>query len=289
MTIENSPLNSSAGSAADQPLAADSYQSGQGEHSGQAESSARKKKSGPARRKNPKKPVDEVVRRILRKLTNSRETDDMHAYLVNHDVLNYDLSLDAHGSLLGVGVDLEASFTGQAYIPRPQTLLTIPREGQAVLEPGAQTQGAALMIGHDGWRQAARNPLERHRIYIVKDYAAGAAIHQSSGLPVAVAFSGTNFRTVGKILRGKFPAADIIFFVNSGLRVATLMDQAWEAAQAVGGLVIVDDINHYRVRSECLTPAVLYMDYKALKERFAHDLNNDPEADDNVSEMAEKE
>ena len=208
-----------------------------------------------------------VIKHIVHKLINSYETDDCHAYLVNHDVPNYDLTRDNQGNLLGVGVNLEASFTGQAYIPKIQNLLTIPREGKPTLEPGAATLGAALMIGHKAWRLAAKTPHEEHTIYIAKDYATGAHLHQCGGQPVAVAFSASNFRRVGKILKEKFPRAELTFFVNSGLCISSLLEAAWEAAQAVGALVIVDDVLKYKARTGNLAPSILLLDDRPLRDK----------------------
>jgi phage/plasmid primase-like uncharacterized protein len=205
----------------------------------------------------------QVMARMLEKLTHARDTNDCHAYLLNHDVPNYDLCLDAAGNLLGVGIDLAGSFTGTAYIPKLQTLLTIPREGRPWLEPGSEISGAALMIGHREWRKAAKNPRdESGGIYVTKDYATGAAVRQLTGRPVAVAFTAANLRTIGQILREKFPKAEIIFYLDSGgrSRVSSLLEKAWAAVQAMNGQVIADDPQTRRTGKKVTRPSLLFLD-----------------------------
>lgn len=116
------------------------------------------------------------------------------------------------------------------------------------------------MIGHKEWRKTAKSPQDSHKIYISEDYATGAAIHECTGQAVAVAFTTTNLNAVGKILRNKFPKASITFFVNSGAAIATILQKAWAAAQAVNALVIVDDVDRYKSRTGDLTPSILFLD-----------------------------
>ncbi|MDR2947444.1 MAG: hypothetical protein LBV79_11970 [Candidatus Adiutrix sp.] len=205
----------------------------------------------------------QVLERIAAKLLNSRETGDFHGYLLHHDVPNYDLTADKDGNLLGVGVDLEAAFTGAGYRPKAQTLLTIPREGKARLEPGAETSGAALMIGHREWRKIAKIAQDAcGDIYIARDYPTGAAVHRLTGRPTAVAFLDSNLKTAGQILRRKFPRAEIILYINSGggRRIGNLLERAWSAAQAAHGLVIVDNPRKHKTGLMTLRPSILFLD-----------------------------
>lgn len=174
---------------------------------------------------------------IVWKLNESVEADDDHPYLLDHDVPSYDLGLDRHGNLLGVGVDLEASFTGSAYIPKLQNLLTISRSGKTTLEPGAKPHGAALMIGHQEFRKIGREPQGEHEVLLTVNYAAGAALYRDTGKPVAVVFTLGNLKPVAAILKAKFSKAKLVFYVGEQAHDATLRAKAWEVAKAVGGLI----------------------------------------------------
>ena len=176
-----------------------------------------------------------VIDHMLQKLADSKETDDFHGYLINKNVPNYDLSLDSAGNLLGVGVNLKKSFQNGQYVPQIQTLLTIPREGSPTFEPGTETKGAALMIGHQGFRKMAREPQKEQEILLARDYATGAALHQKTGLPVAVFFEESNLRKVAQILRKKFPLAKITIYIN--IKRDSILDEAWRTAQAVEALI----------------------------------------------------
>lgn len=178
-----------------------------------------------------------AVERILTKLTRSRDADDEHPYLLDHDVPNYDLSLDRRGNLLGVGVDLEASFTDSAYIPKAQNLLTITREGAASLEMGAKLHGAALLIGHREFRLIAKAPQEPHEILLAKDYSAGAALHRDTERPVAVFFEFSNLGSVAHIFKRKFPKARLVIFAGERFKNSEVRRQTWETAKAVGAVI----------------------------------------------------
>lgn len=160
--------------------------------------------------------LDRRVReRVLKKLTESSEADDIHPYLLDNNVRCHDLNLDGNGNLLAVGVDLKASFTGTAYKPQARTMLTITPSGKFQQEKWASTSGAAIMIGHRQFREIAKEPFGAHDIYVAEDYATGAFLHEGIGGPVAVTLRLSNLKSVVQILKDKFPRAHIVVCLNN--------------------------------------------------------------------------
>ena len=155
-----------------------------------------------------------VYKRVMRKLTDSWEADDNHPYLRDNEVEGHDLSVDRGGNLLAVGVDLCASFTPKGYIPKAQTMMTITPDGVSRLEHWEASIGAAIMIGHQRFRQIARQPEESHVIFIAEDYATGAFLHESFDMPVAVALRSSTVKSVVRVLRRIFPKAALIVCLN---------------------------------------------------------------------------
>ena len=158
-----------------------------------------------------------ILDRIMTKLTNSMEVGNKHRYLMEHEVRNYDLSLDKDGNLLGVGVNLRESFNGGSYRPRPQTLWTISPEGKVTVEAGTKFFGAALMLGHQAFRGLAKNrlnPDEAPDIYVTVDYPTGAFIHARTGKPVAVAMKNANVKNVADFFVRRFPLSRVIACMN---------------------------------------------------------------------------
>jgi hypothetical protein len=178
--------------------------------------------------------------RILDKLSESIETGHRHPYLLEHEVDNFDLSLDKDGHLLGVGVDLRASFVGDSYRPRPRTLLTISPEGKSRLEPGITFFGSALMVGHQAFRKLAKSSLNPHAsilVYVAEDYPTGAFLHMRTGQPAAVAFKTANVKNVVSFFRTRFPQSLIIACLNSAESKISSRDKAVKAVLRLGGLV----------------------------------------------------
>ncbi|MDL2260138.1 hypothetical protein LJB99_04620, partial [Deltaproteobacteria bacterium OttesenSCG-928-K17] len=184
--------------------------------------------------------------RIMLKLTNSIEAGNMHPYLLDHEVANYDLSLDKDGNLLGIGVNLRESFVGDSYKPKPQTMLTISPEGKTTLEPGAKFFCSALMIGHQAFRQLVKKRLRRGdgpEIYVTVDYPTGAFLHMHTGKPVAVAFKNANIKTVVAFFAKKFPYSKVIACLNSEESKYASRDKAALEALRSGGLVTYPTFN----------------------------------------------
>lgn len=215
-----------------------------------------KKKTTPApAKKNQKIKTDKALEdsltsldRIMLKLTNSIEVGDRHPYLLDHEVANFDLSLDKDGNLLGIGVNLRESFVGDSYKPKPQTLLTISPEGKSTLESGAKFFCSALMIGHQAFRHLAKNRLNRDEpseIYVTVDYPTGAFLHMHTGKPVAVAFKNANIKSVVYFFTKKFPYSKVIACLNSEESKYSSRDKAVLEALRAGGLVTFPTFNKH--------------------------------------------
>lgn len=78
------------------------------------------------------------------------------------------------------------------------------------------------------------------KVLIAEGFATGATLHEDTGYRVYIAFTANNLLTVGRIVRGKLPDAEIVFCAdndkskgNPGLTKAT------EAAELVDGAVAV--------------------------------------------------
>ncbi len=197
----------------------------------------------------PQTPLDLV----LEKLTNSVETGHDHPYLFDHEVANFDLTLDKDGNLLGVGVNLRESFIGDSYRPKPQTLLTISPEGKATLERGVKFFGSALMIGHQAFRKLAKTafnieepaPEESPIIYVTVDYPTGAFLHTQTGRPVAMAFKNANVKSVASFFKRRFPQARVVACLNSEEAKHSSRNKAAKAVLRSGGLVTYPTFNKY--------------------------------------------
>lgn len=161
--------------------------------------------------------------RILVKLANSIETGNRHPYLIDHEVANFDLSLDKDGNLLGIGVNLKKSFVNNSYRPQPQTMITISPEGKSRLEPGTRFFGSALMIGHQEFRGLAKSKLSQEAavVFVTEDYPTGAFLHMKTDRPVAVAFKNANIKNVVSFFRKQFPDAQVIACLNNDALVKT--------------------------------------------------------------------
>ena len=155
--------------------------------------------------------------RIMTKLTNSMEVGNKHRYLIDHEVVNFDLSQDKDGNLLGVGVNLRESFNGSSYIPKPQTLWAISPNGKVTVEDGTKFFGSALMVGHQAFRGLAKNRLDPDNaveIFVTVDYPTGAFIHTKTGQPVAVAMKNANVKNVADFFKRRFPLSRVIACLN---------------------------------------------------------------------------
>lgn len=209
-------------------------------------SSSKNKNNTPsaAAKKNRPRNLQQVVEesmtpldRVMDKLTNSIETGHRHPYLIDHEVANFDLTLDKDGNLLGIGVNLKQSFVGCSYRPKAQTMITISPEGRTSMEPGTRIFGSALMIGHQEFRNLAQtrlDPNELTLVFVTEDYPTGAFLHMKTGRPVAVAFKNANIKNVVSFFRKQFPQTKVIVCLNNDDLKRISRDKAVEAVTALG-------------------------------------------------------
>lgn len=88
-------------------------------------------------------------------------------------------------------------------------------------------------------------------IIICEGFATGASLFEETGYRVYVAFSAGNLSAVGKVVRGFYPAARLVFAGDND-QSGTGQAAATEAARAVGGAVALPpvlgwDFNDYRL------------------------------------------
>src|SRR5215831_672099 len=123
-----------------------------------------------------------------------------------------------------------------------QSLQFIGAEGEKLFLPGGQVTGCYFAIGKAG-----------SELVIAEGFATGAAIHEATGLTVAVAFSANNLEPVARALHGKYPDAHIVVAGDNDIS-GTGQRAAAEAAQAAGGAVAIPpqagtDWNDVRLKS----------------------------------------
>lgn len=77
-------------------------------------------------------------------------------------------------------------------------------------------------------------------VCIAEGYATGASVHQATGLPIVIAFDAWSLKPVAEALQSKHPSAKIIVCGDNDGN-GTGQTKAQEAAQAVGGLIVVPE------------------------------------------------
>ncbi|MGE4538387.1 MAG: zincin-like metallopeptidase domain-containing protein [Desulfovibrio sp.] len=112
-------------------------------------------------------------------------------------------------------------------------------DGSKRFQPGGQKKGCFLLIDPE-------QKLDQGEILLTEGYATGASVHMATEKPVAVAFDAGNLEPVAKALREKYPTAKITVCADNDYRNPTTnigVEKAKQAAQAVGGNVIVPTFN----------------------------------------------
>lgn len=74
----------------------------------------------------------------------------------------------------------------------------------------------------------------------MEGYATGASVHEATGFPVAIALDTGNLRPVAEALRANYPSIQMIVYGDHDV-TGTGQAKAQDAAQAVGGLVVLPD------------------------------------------------
>ncbi len=110
------------------------------------------------------------------------------------------------------------------------SLQFIDGEGNKRFLSGGRKHSCYFLIG---------SPTES--ICIAEGYATAASIHESTGLPVAVAFDAGNLEPVARVLRAKFPEIKIILCADNDTETPGNpgLTKARKAAAVCGGLLAI--------------------------------------------------
>lgn len=145
---------------------------------------------------------------------------DNHPYLVKKGVGNYGLRL--HKGALVIPMRDSGGLL--------HSLQFIDGDGNKRFLSGGRKKGCYFAIGR---------LLES--ICIAEGYATAASVHESTGLPVAVAFDAGNLEAVALAIREKFPDAEITLCADNDTQTPGNpgLTKAQEAAAAAGALLAV--------------------------------------------------
>ncbi len=144
-----------------------------------------------------------------------------HPYLITKGVKSHGLRVENDRLLIPGRI-------GEAI----HTLQTIYANGDKLFLAGGRKQGSYFAIGETEGAAV---------ICIAEGYSTGATIHEATGYPVVISFDAGNLSPVAKTMRELYPDAILVFCADDDYqkKVNTGMTQATEAAQAVGGLVVM--------------------------------------------------
>jgi putative DNA primase/helicase len=119
------------------------------------------------------------------------------------------------------------------------SLQFIGAEGKKTFLTDGRVKGCYFSIG---------NPNGAAALCIAEGFATGATIHETTGLPVAVAFNAGNLGLVSKAMRGKFPDLPLILCADDDIKTDGNpgLTKATEAARSIGGLLAVPDFGSNR-------------------------------------------
>jgi putative DNA primase/helicase len=129
---------------------------------------------------------------------------------------------------------------------------------------GTQKGGPPLLFG-------IGRPEATGTIAIVEGFATGASVHEATSIPVAVAFDAGKLLGVALAVLAKYPQAQLLFAADddwlatdaNGNRINPGINKAHQAAEAVGGIVVVPDFGDERRPEET--------DFNDLQCRFGRD------------------
>lgn len=149
---------------------------------------------------------------------------DNHPYLVNKGVGNHGLRI--HKDALVIPMRDSAGTL--------HSLQFIDGEGNKRFLSGGRKKGCYFSIGNAG-----------ESLCIAEGYATAASVHESTGLPVAVAFDAGNLESVALALRAKFPEIEITLCADNDTQTPGNpgLTKARGAAAAVGALLAVPPCN----------------------------------------------
>lgn len=146
-----------------------------------------------------------------------------HPYLVLKGVQSHGLRVHTDGALLVPLRDIEGTL---------HSLQAIARNGSKRFLPGGRIKGTFYRIGDESNKGAT---------VVAEGFSTAATIHEATGLPVLVACSAGNLLAVARALRQKRPGERIMIAADNDHATPGNpgMTKATEAAQAVGGIVVV--------------------------------------------------
>ena len=144
-----------------------------------------------------------------------------HPYLQHKHVQAHGIRLGEHNQLL-VPVLIDGHLS---------SVQRIDGAGAKVFFPGGKVSGGSHVLG---------NLSGATILLIAEGYATGASLYEAIGLPVVVAFSAGNVRSVAEHVRRQYPEARILVCGDHDLS-GTGQRAAREAADAVGGLVTIPE------------------------------------------------
>lgn len=154
-----------------------------------------------------------------------------HPYLVRKGVRAHGVRVDGRGNLVVPMQDEHGRLWGVQTI-RPDGSKLFPRYGRV--------RGTYAMLGE---------PQPGRALLLAEGYATAATLHELTGLPVAVAFSGANLGAVAAKLREQDPHRPLVVAADNDHHLPrrelplpnTGMEQATAAAAKVGGVVLAPE------------------------------------------------
>jgi len=148
------------------------------------------------------------------------------------------------------------------------SLQFIDADGEKRFLPGGAVKGCYFAIG---------DPAAAAALVIAEGFATGAAIHEATGYPVAVAFNAGNLEAVARAMRQRFPNLPLILAADDDYKTNGNpgLTKANEAARAVGGLVALPDFGAERPeRATDFNDLAAHRGLDAVQQCFALTLSN---------------
>ncbi|RTL11792.1 MAG: toprim domain-containing protein [Neisseriaceae bacterium] len=154
------------------------------------------------------------------------ETEGNFQYLKNKKVHAYDIKSD-RGDLLIPGYDSDGKlWMFQRILPN----------GSKLYISGSKKSGLFHRIN-----LGDVEPNYADLIFVCEGYATGASIHKATKKPTVIAFDAGNLEPVGKILRQKYPVAQIVFCMDCDFAGISYGTKAAKAINGTCSLPIIPD------------------------------------------------
>lgn len=173
---------------------------------------------------------------------------ETHPYLGAKEVPSHGLRVGVKGQAIKLrkesGSEYEASLEGALIIPARDaggtltSLQFIRPDGRKTFLPGGAISGAFHMIGE---------PKGSQPVAVAEGYATGCAVHELTGMPVAVAFFAGNLKPVAEVLRAQnahrtlYIAGDNDHNLPAKGKANVGKEKALAAAEAVGGIALIPE------------------------------------------------